>query len=140
MNPSIRRGANKPMPMMHPAAYQSVKPSSPRLQKMGAPPSHPQAQGVRPQPKLIPKKQVPDAGIEQFTDVTNLGADNFATSVKLLVLALVIFIAFHLWSDSLHSFMKQKIYGGKEIGWKSYLVYSIILTLIIIFILYMVVP
>jgi hypothetical protein len=134
MMPAIKRtGQSIRRPTGHPA-LQSVRPVSQSLQRLGAPPG--QKVELHERQKIV--KSIPPVDIS--TDVTELASDNFTTVLKLLVLALVVFIVFHFWSDSIRAFMKQKIYSGKEVPWKSYLFYSVILTLILIVIAYMVIP
>jgi len=81
----------------------------------------------------------------QFTNVENMDDNkkvnknknlNRSTAYILLFIFLIAFIAFGMWTETAHKFLKY-FHGGK-VSWKTYLIYSIVATLILFAIMYLV--
>jgi hypothetical protein len=53
----------------------------------------------------------------------------------LIFILILIFIISNFWTESIHKFLDQKIYNGKTIPWTKYTLYTIIITIILIFII-----
>lgn len=128
------------MPISKPPGTVSLSPmpiesNRPYSNKFNKPPAKSLAKPLTKSPLNV------SSNIETFT--TNIDDDSQNSkemlsqlTFKILVIFFVIFLVFYFWSESIQKLLRDKLYGGKEISWKTYALYATVLSILLFLILY----
>ena len=65
-----------------------------------------------------------------------LDAPSSGLSLKMVLISMVAFMAFAMWTLTLHKFLVEKMHGGKDMDWMWSAIYSIALTTVLALIMW----